>query len=61
MPSSLIQLVAQEFMFVAWETDDLNAVLKLIRKAIKKSSLCANAYSFYCEISEAPPESKIQM
>ncbi|MEK7981495.1 hypothetical protein N5I81_028715 (plasmid) [Klebsiella michiganensis] len=28
---------AQEFMFDAWETDDLDVVLKLIRKAIKKS------------------------
>lgn len=26
---------AQEFMFDAWETDDLDVVLKLIRKAIK--------------------------
>ena len=50
---------AQEFMFDAWETDDLDVVLKLIRKAIKKSPLCADAYSFYCEISEEPPESKI--
>ncbi|ENZ2854782.1 hypothetical protein ACK1XN_004769 [Salmonella enterica] len=50
---------AQEFMFDAWETDDLDVVLKLIRKAIKKSPLCADAYSFYCEISEKPPESKI--
>ncbi|STW80914.1 Uncharacterised protein [Klebsiella michiganensis] len=40
---------AQEFMFDAWETDDLDVVLKLIRKAIK----------IYCEISEEPPESKI--
>ncbi|WP_312274951.1 hypothetical protein [Pseudescherichia sp.] len=37
----------------------LDVVLKLIRKAIKKSPLCADAYSFYCEISEEPPESKI--
>lgn len=51
---------AQEFMFDAWETDELEAVLKLIRKAIKKSPLCADAYSFYCQISEEPPESKIQ-
>ncbi|MBC4285211.1 tetratricopeptide repeat protein, partial [Klebsiella pneumoniae] len=50
---------AQEFMFDAWETDDLDVVLKLIRKAIKKSPLCADAYSFYCEISQEPPESKI--
>ncbi|EMP0383224.1 hypothetical protein L0P01_29160 [Klebsiella pneumoniae] len=50
---------AQEFMFDAWETDDLDVVLKLIRKAIKKSPLCADAYSFYCEISQDPPESKI--
>ena len=50
---------AQEFMFDAWETDDLDVVLKLIRKAIKKSPLCADAYSFYCEISEEPSESKI--
>jgi tetratricopeptide (TPR) repeat protein len=50
---------AQEFMFDAWETDDPEAVLKLIRNAIKKSPLCADAYSFYCEISEEPPESKI--
>ncbi|MFX2609509.1 hypothetical protein [Enterobacter mori] len=50
---------AQEFMFDAWETDDLEVVLKLIRKAIKKSPLCADAYSFYSEISEEPPESKI--
>ncbi|RTQ00604.1 tetratricopeptide repeat protein [Enterobacter sp. WCHEn045836] len=50
---------AQEFMFDAWETDDLEIVLKLIRKAIKKSPLCADAYSFYCEISEETPESKI--
>jgi hypothetical protein len=49
---------AQEFMFDAAETDDLDVVLKLIRKAIKKS-LCADAYSFYCEISQEPPESKI--
>jgi hypothetical protein len=41
------------------ETDDLDVVLKLIRKAIKKSPLCADAYSFYCEISQEPPESKI--
>jgi hypothetical protein len=46
-------------MFDAWETDDLDVVLKLIRKAIKKSPLCADAYSFYCEISQEPPESKI--
>lgn len=50
---------AQEFMYDAWETNDLEAVLKLIRKAIKKSPLCADAYSFYCEISEEPPASKI--
>lgn len=50
---------AQEFMFDAWETDDLDVVLKLIRKAIKKSPLCADAYSFYCELSQEPPESKI--
>ncbi|WP_134707075.1 tetratricopeptide repeat protein [Rahnella sp. CJA17(1/100)] len=51
---------AQEFMYDAWETDDLEAALKLIRKAIKKSPLCADAYSFYYEIFEEPPESKIQ-
>ena len=51
---------AQEFMFDARETDNLDAVMKLIRKAIKKSPLCADAYSFYYEISEEPPESKIQ-
>ncbi len=50
---------AQEFMFDARETDDLDVVLKLIRKAIKKSPLCADAYSFYCELSQEPPESKI--
>ncbi|MBN3083120.1 tetratricopeptide repeat protein [Pectobacterium polaris] len=50
---------AQEFMFDAWETDDQESVLKLIRKAIKKSPLCADAYTFYCEISEEPPDSKI--
>lgn len=50
---------AQECMFDAWETDDLEAVLKLIRKAIKKSPLCADAYSFYFEISEEPTASKI--
>lgn len=50
---------AQEFMFDAWETDDLDAVLKLIRKAIKKSPLCADAYSFYSKISEESPESKV--
>ncbi|MCF2477165.1 hypothetical protein LZ682_03490 [Klebsiella pneumoniae] len=49
---------AQEFMFDAWETDDLDVVLKLIRKAIKKSPLCADAYSFYCEISEEPLSQK---
>ena len=52
-------VAAQEFMFDAWETDDLDVVLKLIRKAIKKSPLCADAYSFYCELSQEPPESKI--
>lgn len=52
---------AQEFMFDAWETDDFDAVLKLIRKAIKKSPLCADAYTFYCEISGEPPESKISI
>ncbi|MFD3226954.1 hypothetical protein [Rahnella aceris] len=51
---------AQEFMYDAWETDDLEAALKLIRKAIKKSPLCADAYSFYYEIFEEPLESKIQ-
>lgn len=50
---------AQEFIFDAWETDDLDAVLKLIRKAIKKSPLCADAYSFYSKISEESPESKV--
>lgn len=50
---------AQKFMFDAWETDDLETVLKLIRKAIKKSPLCADAYSFYSEITEEPPSSKI--
>lgn len=50
---------AQRFMFDAWETDDLDAVLKLIRKAIKKSPLCADAYSFYSEISGEPPELKV--
>lgn len=50
---------AQECMFDAWETDELEAVLKLIKKAIKKSPFCADAYSFYCEISEEPPASKI--
>lgn len=30
-------VAAQEFMFDAWENDDLEVVLKLIRKAIKKS------------------------
>lgn len=39
---------AQEFMFDAWETDDLDVVLKLIRKAIK----------IYCEISEEPLSQK---
>ena len=29
---------AQEFMFDAWETDDLDVVLKLIRKAIKSEN-----------------------
>ncbi|MGA5656263.1 hypothetical protein [Rahnella contaminans] len=61
--SEQIQLelaAAQEFMFDAWETDDLDAVLKLIRKAIKKSPLCADAYSFYYEISDEPLDSKIQ-
>lgn len=33
-------VAAQEFMFDAWENDDLEVVLKLIRKAIKKSALC---------------------
>jgi len=51
--------VAQEFMFDAWETDDLEVVLKLIRKAIKKSPLCADAYTFYCDISEERPELKV--
>ncbi|WP_422526309.1 hypothetical protein [Serratia fonticola] len=50
---------AQEIMFDAWETDDLDAVLKLIRKAIRKSPLCADAYSFYSEISKEPPTAKI--
>ncbi len=50
---------AQECIFDAWETDDLETVLKLIRKAIKKSPLCADAYSFYFDISEEPPASKI--
>ncbi|ELO0596454.1 hypothetical protein QY625_004817 [Salmonella enterica] len=50
---------AQEFMFEAWETDDLETVFKLIRKAIKKSPLCADAYSFYYEIFEQPLASKI--
>lgn len=36
-------VAAQEFMFDAWENDDLEVVLKLIRKAIKKSPLCADA------------------
>lgn len=35
-----------------------DVVLKLIRKAIKKSPLCADAYSFYCEISEEPLSQK---
>lgn len=52
-------VVAQECMFDAWETDDPEAVLKLIRKAIKKSPLCADAYSFYCEITEEPSAIKI--
>lgn len=52
-------VAAQEYMFDAWETDDLETVLKLIRKAIRKSPLCADAYTFYCEISEESPESKI--
>ncbi len=52
-------VAAQEFMFDARENDDSEVVLKLIRKAIKKSPLCADAYSFYCEISQEPPESKI--
>lgn len=51
-------VAAQEFMFDARENDDTEVVLKLIRKAIKKSPLCADAYSFYCEISQEPPESK---
>lgn len=50
---------AQECIFDAWETDDLETMQKLIRKAIKASPLCADAYSFYFEISEEPPATKI--
>ncbi|HHQ6721962.1 TPA: hypothetical protein ACSTNG_001701 [Serratia fonticola] len=60
-PEQLHQDLAdtQEFMFDAWEIDDLDAVLKLIRKAIRKSPLCADAYSFYSEISKEQPTAKI--
>lgn len=51
--------VAQAFIFDARETDDPETVLKLIRKAIKKSPLCADAYLCYSEISDEPAAAKI--
>lgn len=50
---------AQQYMFDAWEADELETVLKLIRKALKKSPLCADAYTFYCEIIDEPPIIKL--
>lgn len=42
---------AQEFMFDAWECSNYVDAVQLIKKALKTSPLCADAYTYYSSIS----------
>lgn len=50
---------AQEFMYDAWDADDAINAIQLIKKALRKSPLCADAYSYYSHISDDSPISKL--
>ena len=50
---------AQEIMYDAWDADNTIDTIQLIKKALKKSPLCADAYSWYSHISGDRPLSKL--
>ncbi|EDF7617611.1 hypothetical protein B2E57_04885 [Salmonella enterica] len=50
---------AQEIMYDAWDADDAINAIQLIKKALRKSPLCADAYSYYSHISGDSPLSKL--
>ena len=50
-------VAAQEFMFDAGKMMT-GSCAETHQKSYQEIPLCADAYSFYCEISQEPPESK---
>jgi len=42
---------AHEIMYDAWECDNYFSIIQKIKKALRKSPLCADAYTYYSELT----------